>query len=246
MVGARLVNVRMKKKVTICRCASRQIMEAENVAKMASSLQRAGYEVQVMPDLCALAEDEPAQLKALEGQTIVACHERAVRSLFNWRGVEPGVVMNLRTENINQLAEKMGFALEASEEEVEAFINQMKAFTVYQGTDAWFPVVDRKRCVDCGKCHDFCLFGVYSLDSDGKVQVTTPHNCKNNCPACARTCPQEAIIFPKHAFSPINGGENHEENTLVIDATQLYNQAFRERLTARRAGVALLKKNSMK
>ena len=37
--------------------------------------------------------------------------------------------------------------------------------------------------------------------------MKNPANCKTNCPACARICPQVAIIFPKHKTSPINGDE---------------------------------------
>ncbi len=63
----------------------------------------------------------------------------------------------------------------------------------------WYPVIDDSRCTGCRKCVDFCLFGVYAL-SGGDVVVSNPDNCKNGCPACARTCPQRAIIFP-HYFA---------------------------------------------
>jgi hypothetical protein len=71
----------------------------------------------------------------------------------------------------------------------------------------WFPVIDYSRCTTCRKCVDFCLFGVYAL-SDGAVVVGNPDNCKNGCPACARTCPQRAIIFPHYfAEAAIAGAE---------------------------------------
>ena len=72
---------------------------------------------------------------------------------------------------------------------------------------AWFPVIDRGRCTDCQQCLQFCLFGVYDLSDDGRVEVAQPANCKTNCPACARVCPATAIIFPKYHTSPINGDE---------------------------------------
>ncbi len=75
------------------------------------------------------------------------------------------------------------------------------------GADApgWFPVVDRERCSDCGQCLAFCLFGVYARDADGRVTVVAPGNCKDGCPACARICPQGAIVFPRHADPAVNG-----------------------------------------
>ena len=30
-------------------------------------------------------------------------------------------------------------------------------------------------------------------------------NCKTNCPACSRVCPEAAIMFPKYKSGPING-----------------------------------------
>ena len=53
----------------------------------------------------------------------------------------------------------------------------------------------------------FCLFGVYEVGENGRVVVKEPGNCKPGCPACARVCPEAAIMFPKYASAPINGGE---------------------------------------
>lgn len=75
---------------------------------------------------------------------------------------------------------------------------------------AWFPVLDRQRCTDCKQCLNFCLFDVYVVDDAGHVQVRNPENCKNECPACARVCPEAAIIFPKYPDAPINGAEVDE------------------------------------
>jgi Pyruvate/2-oxoacid:ferredoxin oxidoreductase delta subunit len=62
----------------------------------------------------------------------------------------------------------------------------------------WFPVIDGARCVQCQHCLQFCLFGVYELDGQGLVVVQNPDRCKPGCPACARVCPQSAIMFPLH------------------------------------------------
>ena len=43
------------------------------------------------------------------------------------------------------------------------------------------------------------------------MQVQNPTLCKTNCPACARVCPQKAIIFPKYTESPVNGDEVDEK-----------------------------------
>jgi len=37
------------------------------------------------------------------------------------------------------------------------------------------------------------------------IQVQNNDNCKTNCPACSRVCPEVAIMFPKYQGIPING-----------------------------------------
>ncbi|HYE31570.1 MAG TPA: ferredoxin family protein [Methylomirabilota bacterium] len=69
----------------------------------------------------------------------------------------------------------------------------------------WFPVIDYDRCTNCMQCLSFCLFGVYGVDTANKIQVQNNDNCKTNCPACSRVCPEAAIMFPKYKAGPING-----------------------------------------
>ncbi len=54
------------------------------------------------------------------------------------------------------------------------------------------------------QCLSFCLFGVYGVDQQQKIQVQNNDNCKTNCPACSRVCPEAAIMFPKYKAGPIN------------------------------------------
>lgn len=69
----------------------------------------------------------------------------------------------------------------------------------------WFPVIDPARCTNCMQCLSFCLFDVYGVDSEHRLRVENPSNCKVNCPACSRVCPDVAIIFPKYHAGPIDG-----------------------------------------
>jgi NAD-dependent dihydropyrimidine dehydrogenase PreA subunit len=71
----------------------------------------------------------------------------------------------------------------------------------------WFPVIDYKRCTNCMQCLSFCLFDVYGVSADGRIQVQNQSSCKTECPACSRVCPEVAILFPKYRHGPIHGGE---------------------------------------
>jgi NAD-dependent dihydropyrimidine dehydrogenase PreA subunit len=70
----------------------------------------------------------------------------------------------------------------------------------------WFPVIDLARCTNCMQCLSFCLFDVYGVSADHTLRVENPANCKVNCPACSRVCPEVAIMFPKYHAGPIDGG----------------------------------------
>ena len=77
----------------------------------------------------------------------------------------------------------------------------------------WYPVIDRTLCTGCGTCRDYCLFSVFASDGakqgSGRVSVTAPLNCKTGCPACARLCPEGALIFPFCHEAELNGEVEH-------------------------------------
>src|SRR5687767_4463131 len=84
----------------------------------------------------------------------------------------------------------------------------------------WFPVIDYSRCTNCMQCLSFCLFDVYGVSGAGKIQVQNNDNCKTNCPACSRVCPEVAIMFPKYTAGPING-EPVSESDLKREAMKV-------------------------
>ncbi|MDF1823694.1 MAG: ferredoxin family protein [Verrucomicrobiales bacterium] len=89
----------------------------------------------------------------------------------------------------------------------------------------WFPVIDYDRCTNCMQCLSFCLFDVYGVDDEKQIQVQNNDNCKTNCPACSRVCPEVAIMFPKYSSGPINGEPvkqaDIERESMKVDITAL-------------------------
>src|SRR6185503_18710383 len=65
---------------------------------------------------------------------------------------------------------------------------------------------------NCMQCLSFCLFDVYGVSKENQIKVQNQNNCKTDCPACSRVCPEVAILFPKYRFGPINGDEVNAED----------------------------------
>lgn len=86
-------------------------------------------------------------------------------------------------------------------------VRDTRALAQSGGWKPWFPVIDYQRCTNCMQCLSFCLFDVYGVSADKKIQVQNQSNCKTECPACSRVCPEVAIMFPKYRHGPINGEE---------------------------------------
>ncbi|MCJ7714456.1 ferredoxin family protein [Candidatus Bathyarchaeota archaeon] len=60
----------------------------------------------------------------------------------------------------------------------------------------WHPTIDYKKCVNCGKCVEYCKLGVYNFEENlGKKQpiVKNPNNCVVLCTGCQDICSSDAI-----------------------------------------------------
>jgi Pyruvate/2-oxoacid:ferredoxin oxidoreductase delta subunit len=198
----------MMGKVIFCQCKKAAIVPDGVRDALAEWVHRNSIACEVVEDLCGLAankDERLAQWAQQDGLVVAACYERAVRWLFGLAGAELKNDVRVFNQRV-QTAQEIAAGLEA-----------MNLPTGPQHTSAagewvpWFPVIDYSRCVNCRQCYNFCLFGVYSVDADGKVRVTKPANCKTGCPACARVCPAAAIIFAKYTESPFNGDAVDEQ-----------------------------------
>lgn len=166
-------------------------------------------------DLCGIAANHQKTLQEMmspEKETLlIACNPRALNLLLDYAGVDVKgdniKYVNHRNEALSSMKNKIyshaqAFGKEGSTEKIKSD----------EGWPSWYPLVDYERCTDCGQCADFCLFGVYEKDKNGKVKVVNPHGCKDLCPACARICPATAIVFPKFPEGgAISGTDNIDE-----------------------------------
>lgn len=233
------------KKITICACASRSFMDKRKVAEIAAAMKNEGYSVTILADLCRNIMNVSPDLQEIASGIVMACYLRAVRSHFQWRGLEADNIIDIRNSTTEEILDQF-ITLPLNIEDIpgkDIYLKKMASFPVENGTDAWYPIIDKTRCKECGKCHDFCLFGVYAVENR-QVKVAQPQNCKNNCPACARMCPAKAIIFPKYEKSPINGGIDEEEKYSPEEMDKMYRDKLRMKLQQRRASVSLLKNDN--
>jgi NAD-dependent dihydropyrimidine dehydrogenase PreA subunit len=209
--------------ILFCHCAFANILPGGVKQEVLQALKESGLSFIDVPDLCKLAARKSQLLAELAGAarlTIAACHPRAIRWLLASGGASlrdgsaefldmRGASAEQILPSIRKLAADGNCAKRAEENESESPSHDNSNADV-PDWKPWFPVIDYERCRNCQQCLGFCLFGVYAVSSDGKVYVKNPASCKTDCPACARVCPETAIIFPKYPQAPINGGELKE------------------------------------
>ena len=233
----------MTKKIFICGCEKDGKIEKKSVKRLIHSLEEKNIGYTYIEDMCGSVLKTPEALESLfsaEDALVFGCQSRAMQNLIDNSGKKPEEnkteYYHIDDEDGNKLVESVK-------------TDNPKALKIKYADEwkPWYPVIDYERCNGCRKCLNFCLFSVYSVEDDGSVVVSASANCKDMCPACARVCPQNAIIFPKHQESPIDGGEGEMlsgDNVLE----QIQNDDVYSVLSARRSNfkVSLLKKEQLK
>lgn len=202
-----MIDVKSKEKIIYCKCIHCNMFDKQNTEIIESDLSKTNAILIETDDLCeAIIKKNSILFKTLTSKgttTIIACHKRAVLGLLKSAGMETEqdkiFVINRHDTKADVPNKKIFPVSDHPRKSDPIHIKGSKTWV------AWFPVIDLNRCTHCKQCMSFCLFKVFDLDENGKVFVKNPENCKNNCPACARICPEIAIIFPKLTESPING-----------------------------------------
>jgi Pyruvate/2-oxoacid:ferredoxin oxidoreductase delta subunit len=202
--------------VLFCQCKYAQVLPEEVKQAALKALTDSGQAFELVDDLCELsARRDPAmtRMSTTGPVKIAACFPRAVKWLFHAAGAplkeEDTEIVNLRTLNAQDAQAALlnrTITPNVPAGKVVREDGPKPALKSEMGTwKPWFPVIDYDRCTNCMQCLSFCLFGVYGVDEEKRIQVQNQDNCKTNCPACSRVCPEAAIMFPKYKAGPING-----------------------------------------
>ncbi len=196
--------------IIFCRCGGERI-DGALLRDVDEYLGSVPAKVTRLSDLCGIAAKRKDELNGLftEGtrNMLIGCHRRSMDILFRKSYGEASplpefIHIDLIDSSFKDVAGKIDeFLADFSEK------HNLVEIVEESGWPSWYPLIDYSRCTSCGQCADFCLFGVYSKE-EGRILVTDPEACKNNCPACARICPATAIIFPKYRHGGAIGGSD--------------------------------------
>ncbi len=182
--------------IVFCNCGS-GVINNGTLVDLSSKLKQLDANVFELRDLCAMSLKGKEFLEDLgkkyEHKVIIACYPRAIKNMLHQGGINIGEfeVLNFKELSFDQILSKLStdFHVEQGSANYQVKESGLEV-------PAWFPVIDESRCTHCGKCARFCLFGVYSFNNK-TLKVVNPLACKNLCPACGRTCPGSAIMFPR-------------------------------------------------
>lgn len=231
----------MSKKIVFCNCGSKNI-GVDRMNRLDCLVQNTDAEVIKISDLCGLSVSNKDSLGHIFSSTdeilLIACYPRTINLILQHSEIQFDntqlKLLNVRESNDETVFNKIeSFCTEVTGE--HSYIE----FKSDEEWPSWYPIIDQNRCTNCGQCANFCLFGVYEM-KDKKVHVVNPSGCKNNCPACARICPQTAIIFPKYQQGGAIGGSDQideiaEQQRQVQDISSILGSDIYKALEQRKA-----------
>jgi NAD-dependent dihydropyrimidine dehydrogenase PreA subunit len=190
----------MGKKIVFCNCKGDDA-ETQGLKHIFLYLQSINIQLINIHDLCGICVTKKNETQALFSASdeflVIACSSRVVKLLLKSIDIdtETGQFTFLNVKEIRDGALTNKFLDFCGDEFSDKSFSNVESDPDWP---SWYPLIDYSRCSACGQCADFCLFGVYKK-YEGKINVINPKGCKNNCPACARLCPQTAIVFPKYS-----------------------------------------------
>jgi len=239
-------------KISICACQFYQRTPLEKIAAVLAACRAVDMPCEIVPDLCFVAAKDRDTLECIAScDVVLACQTRAVRAMLGDAG--NARCIDLRSEPLADIFTALSLTpVDVDVTETDDTVIALRSIPDFIPTNSdtpnsklqtpnlnwtpWFPVIDAERCTHCRKCVDFCMFGVFAVDQN-KVRVIKPDSCKTDCPACARVCPQNAIMFPKSDEDRLNG--SLAEPVRPSDSDKI---SFRERLKHRK-GLRLFKED---
>lgn len=195
-----------------CNCGAGSITDAKQKT-LAESFKKINIDVVELHDICAFSLNEKEVLNGLEKKYnkkfIVACYPRAIQNIFQQNSIELSnyEVLNFREVSTEDIVGKIENKINKKSSESKYVVLKSNL-----NVPAWYPVIDKSRCTLCGQCARFCVFGVYKFNKKS-LEVVNPLRCKNNCPACGRTCPASAIIFPRLPENSALSGAKPDKET---------------------------------
>ncbi len=194
----------MSEIVVVCEKLEADEEQKALTERIAAAACQKGNDVLIIPDVYHLAENSPIwqELRALPPRVTLWAwhHPRPLRWLLARHGIkaQEWQIFDLRLFS----PEDTAMTLPPLPVSPKGSIKRLNEYV----QERWHPVIDEQLCKQCGHCVEFCLFGVYGYDNEQKIRVLQPDNCKPGCPACARICPQGAIMFPLYEKEPAIAG----------------------------------------
>lgn len=203
-----------------CRCKA-QVISSDSLEEISTGLKNLDIDIFELQDLCAMTLHEKDVLNTIgrefQRKIIIACYPRAIKNMFCQNGINFG---DFEVLNFRELSAETIFYKLENEYQIPKGESRYQVQITGLDVPAWYPVIDESLCTLCGKCARFCLFGVYSFDKKS-LKVIDPLACKNQCPACGRTCPTSAIMFPRLAENTVLAGDEINEKKISIDKGSL-------------------------
>ena len=205
-----------------CNCSNKEMISREIKDQILTKIYNCKTELFAISDFCgdSVNNEQIKTLNNYDAINVIACYPRSIKWLLNRAGIKDKElnVFNMKTQPIDDF-NNFFKPIEKSDGNTD-----IPVFPKATDWIPWNPVIDYDRCINCRQCASFCLFGVYQVNEKNRVEVVNPVNCKNNCPACGRICPEAAIIFPKVDETPINGDEITDEEAVKANIKNNVNE----------------------